>query len=236
MKEPLLKIDQTDANKQRLVYFSHHFLIQMRDLVRETLLVDRPDLLEQHDRIALHSVLLRLDLHMRRKLRLLNLRRNRRYDNRRTEPVADIVLNDEHRAHAALLGPDDRRQVRVEHIPAFDDQSLHPAHEPSERALCVFLGMERFGCHVQVNLGHLQVSPLHRVADQSFLSVDQILLHRLTDDFAAIGILVRRDIVHLAQQMIGQTDHNPLRIVQIGHRTRTPKKYPSCNNSQYLVT
>lgn len=70
----------------------------------------------------------RFDLDVSRQLRFLDLGSDGRYDHRWTESVADIVLNDQNGAHTALLRADDRRQIRIENIPAFHDQSLHPAY------------------------------------------------------------------------------------------------------------
>ncbi len=112
MAEPIpagLEVDQTNADLQRVVDMSHHLVVEMRDLVCQTLLVDRADLLEQDDRIAIEAMSLGIDLNMGRKLRLLDLGRDGRYDDRRAEAVADIVLKDKHRAHAALLGAYDGR-------------------------------------------------------------------------------------------------------------------------------
>lgn len=79
----------------------------MRNFVCQSLLVDRPDLLQQNNGIPVKPVRFRLDLNMRGKLCLLDLRCNSRNDYRWAESIADIVLDHEHGTDTALLGPDD---------------------------------------------------------------------------------------------------------------------------------
>lgn len=104
----MLKLNQTYAYLQSFIDLAHGFLIQVRDFVRQALLIDGPNLLQQDDRIPVKTVRFRVNLHMRRQLGFLNLRRNRRYDHRRTEAIADIILNDQYGPNAALLRTDDR--------------------------------------------------------------------------------------------------------------------------------
>lgn len=103
-----LEIDKTDANLQRFVYFAHRFVVEMRDFVGKPLFIYRPDLLKKQHGIPVEPVGRRIDLDMRRQLRLLNLGRNGRHDDRRAEAVANIILNDQNRTHAALFGTYDR--------------------------------------------------------------------------------------------------------------------------------
>jgi len=147
------------------------------------------------------------------QLGFLDLRRNGRYDYRWTEAVTDIILDDENGTHPALLRTDDRRQIRIENIPAFHNQILHPANEASEYTLRIFFGVERLRCHMQVDHSHFQISALHRVPNQSLLAIDKIMLHRLANNLAAVGILLGNDKIDFPQQMIRKADHNAFRIV-----------------------
>lgn len=102
----MLKINQTKTDLKRIAHFAHGFFIQMGDFVGEPLFVDRPNLLQKNDRIAIKAMRCRVDLHMRGQLCLLNLGGDGCHDHGRTEPVADIILNDQHWSDATLLGTD----------------------------------------------------------------------------------------------------------------------------------
>ncbi|MNW66555.1 hypothetical protein D3C74_450370 [compost metagenome] len=69
-----------------------------------------------------------INLDMRRQLCLLNLGGNRRHDTGWTEPVADIVLDDQNRPDSTLLGTDNGRKIRKKNVTTFYDQCLHPAN------------------------------------------------------------------------------------------------------------
>lgn len=115
----------------------------MGNLIRQPLLVNGPYLLEQDNRIPLHSVGFRFDFDVSRQLRFLDLRRNGRYNDRWTEAIANIVLDNQDGAHSTLLRTYDRRQIRIENIPAFHNQSLHPAYEATEYTFCILFSVKR---------------------------------------------------------------------------------------------
>ncbi len=50
---PSLKVNQPQADLQRFVHLLHQLVVQMGDLVRQPLLVDGADLLQQNHRILL---------------------------------------------------------------------------------------------------------------------------------------------------------------------------------------
>lgn len=89
-----LKINKTQADLDRLVDEIHHVVVQMRDFIRQALLIDRSDLLKQNHRIAVETIFFRIDFHVGGKLRLLNLRGYRRDHDRRAETVAYVILDD----------------------------------------------------------------------------------------------------------------------------------------------
>lgn len=101
-----LKIDQAETDLQRIIHLFHRFLIQVGNFVRQPLLINGPDLLQQNDRIPVETMRNRIDFHMGRQLCLLNLGGNGRHDDRRTKTVADIVLNDQNRPDSTLLRTD----------------------------------------------------------------------------------------------------------------------------------
>jgi len=80
----------------------------MCNFIGKALLVDRSDLLQQYDRIAIKAMYGCVKLDMRWKLSLLNLRCYRCYNDCRAEAIAYIVLNDEDRPDAALLRANNR--------------------------------------------------------------------------------------------------------------------------------
>lgn len=102
----MLKINQSQTDLKRIAYFAHGFLIQMGDLVSQPLLVNRPNLFQQDDRVAVKTMRRRINFHMRRQFCLLDLGSNRRYDYSRTKPVANIILDDQYRPYSSLLGTD----------------------------------------------------------------------------------------------------------------------------------
>ena len=78
----------------------------------------------RHHAVARQTVVRRGERDMRRQLRLVRLGRNRGGDHRRAVAVAGVVLDDEHRTHAALLAPDHGREVGVIDI-ASSDIGIH---------------------------------------------------------------------------------------------------------------
>lgn len=89
------------------IYPAHHFFIQMCDLIRQPLLVNGPDLLEQDDRVTIKAVSFRVDFHMSRQFGFLNLGGDRRHNNRWAKSIANVVLDDQNRAYATLLRTND---------------------------------------------------------------------------------------------------------------------------------
>ena len=100
----------------------------MRNFVRQTLLVDRTDLLQQHDGVAVEAMRRRIHLYMRRQLCFLNLSGDGSYDDGRAEAVTDVILYYENGTDSSLFRSYDWGQIGKKNISAFDDQALHPAH------------------------------------------------------------------------------------------------------------
>ena len=127
---------------------THHLIIQMSNLVCQPLLINRPNLLQQNNRVTVESICFGINLNVGGELCFLNLGCDGSHDNSRAEAVADIVLENEHRTHSTLLGTDDRREISEENITSFDDQTLHPAYETVKSTVCICLRMKGFRGHV----------------------------------------------------------------------------------------
>jgi len=80
----------------------------MRDFIRQALLIDSADLLQQYDRIPVEAMSCRIHLDMRGQLSFLDLGRDGGYDYSWAESVANVILNDENGTDSALLRADDR--------------------------------------------------------------------------------------------------------------------------------
>lgn len=143
-----LKINQTNANQQGIVYLAHRFIVQMGNFVSQALFVDRSDLLQQYNGITVKAMACRIHFNMGRQLGLLNLRSYGSHNNGWAKSVTDIVLDNEHWAHPALLRAYHGRQISKKHISAFYDHILHPAHEPTERMVRFFLCLESLRRHI----------------------------------------------------------------------------------------
>ena len=86
---------------------------QMADVLVQPALVHGAELLQQDDRRKLQTVL-RVNKVVRRQLGLdAHLAGNGGNDDRGAVPVSDIVLNDNDRAIALLLGADPATEIRV---------------------------------------------------------------------------------------------------------------------------
>ena len=103
----------------------HHWAVQMAYLVFEPFFVDGAKLLQKDDRILFDLIFPGKDLDVGRKLRLVHSRRDRSADDRRAVPVSNIVLDDQHRAHPALLRTDDRAEIGIINIASSDIHSIH---------------------------------------------------------------------------------------------------------------
>ena len=90
------------------------FLVgQFTDVLSQSSLVHGSDLL-QHDHGGLHKPTPRLQMVVGGQIGFRpDLRGNRRHDGGGTVPVANIVLDNDHRAIAVLLGANPRAQVCV---------------------------------------------------------------------------------------------------------------------------
>ena len=88
-------------------------LRQLSDVLNQPSFVHGSDLL-QHDHGRLHKTAPRLQMVVRGQIRLgLNLRGNRRHNGGGTMPISHIILDDDHRAIAVLLGTNPRAKVCV---------------------------------------------------------------------------------------------------------------------------
>ena len=88
-------------------------LRQLSDVLNQPGLVHGSDLL-QHDHGGLHKSAPRLQMVVGGQIGFgLNLRGNRRHDGGGTVPVANIVLDNDHRTIAVLLGTNPRTKVCV---------------------------------------------------------------------------------------------------------------------------
>ena len=76
------------------------------------------EIIEQDDAVPAQAVVARRQLYVRRQPGLSRLRGYRRGDNRRAVPVARVVLDDEHRPHAALLAAHYGAEVGVVDVSA----------------------------------------------------------------------------------------------------------------------
>ena len=86
---------------------------QLSDVLSQSSLVHGSDLL-QHDHGGLHKPAPRLQMVVGGQIRLgLNLCGNRRHNGCGAMPVSNIVLDDDHRTIAVLLGTNPRAKVCV---------------------------------------------------------------------------------------------------------------------------
>src|SRR5690606_27405847 len=101
------KFNESEAYFECFVDLLHQWFIQMGDLIRQPRLVDRADLFEQDYGIPLEPITFRIDFNMCRQFSLLDLCSNRCYNHCRAEPVAYVVLDDQHRSCPSLFGTND---------------------------------------------------------------------------------------------------------------------------------
>ena len=80
------------------------------------MLIQRADLFQQHDAVLGKAGVRRPDVDVGGQTGFVQPGCNGRRDHGGAVPVADLILHDQHRAHAALLGADHRRQVGVEYF------------------------------------------------------------------------------------------------------------------------
>lgn len=100
----------------------------MGNLVSQPLLIDRPYLFEQNNRVPVKAMSRRINFNMRWQLCLLDLGGDSRHNTSWTKPVADIILDYQNRPDSTLLGTDNGRKIRKKNVTTFYDQCLHPAN------------------------------------------------------------------------------------------------------------
>ena len=113
------------------------FLVFRRDLpcaLPQAVFVQRADLLQQHDAVLGEAGVRCPDIDMRGQAGFVQPGCNGRRDDGGAVAVADLVLHDEHRPDAALLGADHRRQISIKN---FSSVYLHGNSLPVAAQGCV---------------------------------------------------------------------------------------------------
>ena len=105
------------------------FLVFRRDLpcaLPQAVFVQRADLLQQHDAVLGEAGVRCPDIDMSGQAGFVQPGCNGRRDDGGAVAVADLVLHDEHRPDAALLGPHHRRKVCVENFSSVYFHGINP--------------------------------------------------------------------------------------------------------------
>jgi hypothetical protein len=96
---------------QRFAYPIHDLRAQCADALPETALIKGADLFGEYNAVLLKSRAFAGYRYMGGQARLVHLSCDRKHDHRRTVPVSDVVLYDQHGADAALFRTYDRVQT-----------------------------------------------------------------------------------------------------------------------------
>lgn len=118
-------IAEAETDGQRAVHGAHRARVQTAHALAQTGFVDGADLLEQDDAVAVEPHAAPLQGNVGGQLRLAGLAGDGRRDDRGAMAVAGVVLDDQHRAHPALLAADHRAQVGKIDISSFDHGCIH---------------------------------------------------------------------------------------------------------------
>ena len=111
--------DQAEADFEGVINLLHHFAGDLAHTLLEALLVDGTDLFEEHDAVAGEAAGCCFDEDMGRELGFVALAGNRGGNHGGAVAVADVILEDQYRADAALLGAHDGAEVCVVYFAAF---------------------------------------------------------------------------------------------------------------------
>ena len=113
-------VEQAEADGQSVVNGGHGSVVKLTHPLAQTGLVDRAYLLQKNYTVAVQSHTLGVKLYVRRQPCLAYLAGYGCGDHSGTVLVAGVVLDDKHRAHAALLAAHYRAEVGVIDISSSD--------------------------------------------------------------------------------------------------------------------
>ena len=111
---------KSEADVYRVVHLSHDAVVEVSHLFTETALVDRTYLFEQDHGVLREPESVGYHVYVRWQAGLPDLTRDCRRNDGRAVFVPDVVLDDQHRSESALLRADDRTEIRIINIAAFD--------------------------------------------------------------------------------------------------------------------
>jgi hypothetical protein len=114
-----------EAYGYRIVHSLHKYVVKVPHFFAQAALIQRTYLLQKHDGIFGKPKFLRVNVYVSGKLRLIELARYCRSDDRGTVFIADVVLYYEHGAHTALLRADDGAKVCIKNISSFNVHFYH---------------------------------------------------------------------------------------------------------------
>ena len=123
---------QTEADGNGVVHLRHDRLVQMSHLLPQTAFIQCTDLFQQDDRVLGKPDTVGINIDVRGQAGLAHPGGNGGGNNRRAVAVADVVLDDQHRAQTSLLGTDNRAEISVEYIA--------PAHRGRRTAAGAVIG------------------------------------------------------------------------------------------------
>src|SRR5260221_3288224 len=113
---PSFDVAQTKAHLKGIVHLLHHADRQCAQLANEPSPIDRPDLVEEHNRGGSHSSLARLYKYLGGIEGLIELRRDCRHDRDRTMAIGYVVLHHYRRPRLPDLPPDRSIETDEGHV------------------------------------------------------------------------------------------------------------------------
>lgn len=115
-------VEKTKTYGQGFVDKAHGKGVETAHFFFQPLLIKSSNLFQKHDRIFRKAAAMGIELYVSWQIRLRMLARDGRRNHSGAEFVANVILNDQNRAHPALLGANNRAQIGIKYITAFNSQ------------------------------------------------------------------------------------------------------------------
>lgn len=126
----------TDAYFKCFVHLIHLTPTDAADISEQSLLVQRPELLQHDGGFTLQTALSSVQRYMGRQAAAFDAAGDRCHDNCGTVAITYVILNNEYRADASLFRADDWFEIRIEYVSAIHGVKICVFHSSTIFFFC----------------------------------------------------------------------------------------------------
>ena len=126
----------TDAYFKCFVHLIHLTSTDAADISEQSLLVQRPELLQHDCGFTLQTALSSVQRYMGRQAAAFDAAGDRCHDNCGTVAITYVILNNEYRADASLFRADDWFEIRIEYVSAIHGVKICVFHSSTIFFFC----------------------------------------------------------------------------------------------------